>query len=40
MGSYNKHYFDILAIRKGFKSAAQRGMIYRILKERRESKMD
>lgn len=40
MKNCNKHYFDTLAIRKGFRSDAQRGMIYRILKERRESKMD
>lgn len=33
---YNKNYFDRLAIKKGFKSAAQRSMIYKVLKERKE----
>ncbi len=31
-----KKYFDELAIKKGFKSDKQRGMIYKVLKERRE----
>lgn len=34
----NKYYFDKLARQKGFKNAKQRGMIYKVLKERREHK--
>lgn len=30
---YTKKYFDELAIKKGFKSDKQRGMIYKVLRE-------